>query len=60
VNSAQRDKTLLDRLAAEGTRLIEADDWRPDERLLEGWDHHPGDSGLTRRQVLDRLLGRAS
>jgi Clp amino terminal domain, pathogenicity island component len=31
-------KALLDQLAAEGTRLIEADDWRPDERPLEGWE----------------------
>lgn len=31
-------KALLDRLAAEGTRLIEADDWRPEERPLEGWE----------------------
>jgi hypothetical protein len=34
-------KALLDRLATEGTRLIEADDWRPDEQPLEGWDHPP-------------------
>jgi ATP-dependent Clp protease ATP-binding subunit ClpA len=31
-------KALLDRLAAEGTRLIEADDRRPEERPLEGWE----------------------
>jgi hypothetical protein len=99
-------KALLDRLATEGTRLVEADDRRPEESPLEGWERfditpqqwevlhprvkevivdqglwqqgvrfgfnfneertsywviiHPGDSGLTHRQVLDRLLGRAS
>jgi hypothetical protein len=97
---------LRERLATEATRLIEADDQRPDELPLEGWEQfdispqqwevihprvkevlvdqglwqqgvrfgfnlnkektsywvniHPGDSGLTHRQVLDRLLGRAS
>jgi ATP-dependent Clp protease ATP-binding subunit ClpA len=98
-------KTVLERLATEGSRLVEADDWRPEERPLEGWEQflvprreldvigrrlkevlwdqqlwqqgvrfgygahgqetikviiHPGDSGLTHQQVLDRLLGRAS
>jgi ATP-dependent Clp protease ATP-binding subunit ClpA len=99
-------KALLDQLAEEGTRLIEADDRRPEERPLEGWERfditpqqwevihprvkevlvdqglwqqgvrfgfnsnkektsywvtiHPGDSGLTHQQVLDRLLDRAS
>jgi ATP-dependent Clp protease ATP-binding subunit ClpA len=98
-------KAVLERLATEGTRLVEADDWRPEERPLEGWEQfvvprreldvigrrlkevlwdqqlwqqgvrfgygahgqetikviiHPGDSGLTHQQVLDRLLGRAS
>jgi ATP-dependent Clp protease ATP-binding subunit ClpA len=99
-------QALLDRLAEEGTQLIEADDRRPEERPLEGWERfditpeqwevihprvkevlvdsglwqqgvrfgfnsnqdktrywvsiHPGDSGLTHQQVLDRLLGRAS
>jgi ATP-dependent Clp protease ATP-binding subunit ClpA len=91
---------------ADGARLVEADDYRPEETPLEGWERfdlspqqwevihprvkevlvgqglwqqgvrfgfnfnqdktrywvsiHPGDSGLTHRQVLDRLLGRAS
>jgi ATP-dependent Clp protease ATP-binding subunit ClpA len=98
-------KTVLERLATEGTRLVEADDWRPEERPLEGWEQflmprqeldviggrlkevlwdqelwqqgvrfgygahdqetiqviiHPGDSGLTHQEILDRLLGRAS
>jgi hypothetical protein len=96
---------LLERLATEGTRLVEADGWRPEERPLEGWEQfgvprqeldvigrrlkevlwdqglwqqgvrfgygahgqemikvsiHPGDSGLTHQEILDRLLGRAS
>jgi ATP-dependent Clp protease ATP-binding subunit ClpA len=97
---------VRERVAAEGARLIEADDQRPDEGPLEGWERfditseqwevihprvkeafvdeglwqqgvrfgfnlnedktrywvsiHPGDSGLTHQQVLDRLLGRAS
>ncbi len=44
---------LLERLPAEGARLVEADDQRPEELP-------PGDSGLTHQEVLDRLLGRAS
>jgi hypothetical protein len=97
---------VRERVAADGARLVEADDYRPDESPLEGWERfditpqqwevihprvkdvlvdeglwqqgvrfgfnfnqektrywviiHPGDSGLTHRQVLDRLLGRAS
>ena len=97
---------VRERIAADGARLAEADDQRPDEEPLEGWEHfditpqqwevihprvkavlvdeglwqqgvrfgfnlnqdktrfwviiHPGDSGLTHQQVLDRLLGRAS
>jgi Clp amino terminal domain, pathogenicity island component len=97
---------IRERLAADGARLVEVDDYRPDESPLEGWEHfditpqqwevihprvkvvlvdeglwqqgvrfgfnlnedktkywvsiHPGDSGLTHQQVLDRLLGRAS
>jgi ATP-dependent Clp protease ATP-binding subunit ClpA len=98
-------KTVLERLGTEGTRLVEADDWRPEERPLEGWEQflvprrkldvigrrlkevlwdqqlwqqgvrfgygahgqetikviiHPGDSGLSHQEILDRLLGRAS
>jgi Clp amino terminal domain, pathogenicity island component len=97
---------VRERVAADGARLVEADDQRPDEEPLEGWEHfditpqqwevihprvkvvlvdgglwqqgvrfgfnfnedktrfwvsiHPGESGLTHQQVLDRLLGRAS
>jgi len=98
---------LLERLAADGARLVEADDQRPEEPPLDGWEGfdvtqeehetitgrleqvlsrrsglwqqgvrfatnwnkertrfwvhiHPGTSGLTPREVLDRLLGRAS
>jgi ATP-dependent Clp protease ATP-binding subunit ClpA len=97
---------LLERLAEDRSRLVEADDRRGEERPLEGWERfditpqqwevlhprvkevlvdqglwqqgvrfgfnlneertrywviiHPGDSGLTHQQVLDRLLGRAS
>jgi Clp amino terminal domain, pathogenicity island component len=97
---------VRERVAADGARLVEADDYRPDESPLEGWERfditpqqwevihprvkdvlldeglwqqgvrfgfnlnqektrywviiHPGDSGLSHRQVLDRLLGRAS
>jgi Clp amino terminal domain, pathogenicity island component len=97
---------VRERLAADGTRLVEADDRRPEETPLEGWEHfdvtpqqwevihprvkevlvdgglwrqgvrfgfnlneertryrvsiHPGDSGLTHQQVLDRLLGRVA
>jgi Clp amino terminal domain, pathogenicity island component len=97
---------VRERLAADGARLVEADDHRPDEGPLEGWERfditpqqwevihprvkevlvdqglwqqgvrfgfnlnqektrywviiHPGESGLTHRQVLDHLLGRAS
>jgi ATP-dependent Clp protease ATP-binding subunit ClpA len=97
---------VRERVSAEGARLIEADDQRPDEGPLEGWERfditpeqweaihprvkevlvdegleqqgvrfgfnlnedktrywvtiHPGESGLTHQQVLDRLLGRAS
>jgi Clp amino terminal domain, pathogenicity island component len=98
--------TLVERLAAEGARLIQADGQRWEELPLEGWEQfditsqqwevihprvkevlvdqglwqqgvrfgfnlnkektsywvniHPGDSGLTHQQVLDRLLGRPS
>jgi hypothetical protein len=97
---------VRERVAADGARLVEADDQRPEESPLEGWERfditpqqwevihprvkevivdegleqqgvrfgfnfnedrtsywviiHPGDSGLTHQQVLDRLLGRAS
>jgi ATP-dependent Clp protease ATP-binding subunit ClpA len=97
---------VVERLAADGARLVETDDQRPDEPPLEGWERfditpqqwevihprvkvvlvdeglwqqgvrfgmnfnedktrfwvsiHPGDSGLTHQQVLDRLLGHAS
>jgi ATP-dependent Clp protease ATP-binding subunit ClpA len=97
---------VRERVAVDGGRLVEADDWRPEELALEGWEHfditpqqwevirprvkvvlvdqglwqqgvrfgmnfnqdktrfwvsiHPGESGLTCQQVLDRLLGRAS
>jgi ATP-dependent Clp protease ATP-binding subunit ClpA len=97
---------VRERLAADGTRLVEADDQLREELPLEGWERlditpqqwevihprvgevlmdqglwqqgvrfgfnlneertrywvsiHPGDSGLTHRQVLDRLLGRTS
>jgi ATP-dependent Clp protease ATP-binding subunit ClpA len=97
---------VRERVAADGARLVEADDQRPDELPLEGWERfditpeqwevihprvkvvlvdegleqqgvrfgfnfnqdkssfwvsiHPGDSGLTHQQVLDRFLGRAS
>jgi hypothetical protein len=97
---------VRERIAADGARLVEADDQRPDEGPLEGWERfditpeqwevihprvkevlvdqgleqqgvrfgfnlnkdktrywviiHPGESGLTHQQVLDRLLGRAS
>lgn len=95
---------VVERLA-DGARLLEADDRRPDESPLQGWERfditpqqwevihprvkevivdgglwqqgvrfgfnltedktrywvviHPGDSGLTHQQVLDRLLGVA-
>jgi Clp amino terminal domain, pathogenicity island component len=97
---------VRERLAADGARLAEADDQRPEELPLEGWERfditpqqwevlhprveavlvdeglwqqgvrfgfnlsqdrtrywvivHPGESGLTHQQVLDRLLGRAT
>jgi ATP-dependent Clp protease ATP-binding subunit ClpA len=97
---------VVERLAADGAGLIEADDQRPDEEPLEGWERfditpqqwlvihprvrvvlvdeglwqqgvrfgfnftedqtrywviiHPGESGFTSQEVLDRLLGRAS
>jgi ATP-dependent Clp protease ATP-binding subunit ClpA len=97
---------VVERLAADGAGLVEADDWRPEEGSLEGWERfditpqqwevihprvkvvlvdeglgqqgvrfgfnftedqtrywviiHPGESGLTSQEVLDRLLGRAS
>jgi hypothetical protein len=96
---------VVERLAADGAGLIEADDQRPDEEPLEGWERfditpqhwevihprvrvvlvdeglwqqgvrfgfnftedktsywviiHPGESGFTSQEVLDRLLGRA-
>jgi ATP-dependent Clp protease ATP-binding subunit ClpA len=96
---------VVERLAADGARLVEGDDRRPEEGPLEGWERfditpqqwegihprvkvvlvddglweqgvrfgfnfnqdktnywviiHPGDSGLTHQQVLDRLLGAA-
>lgn len=97
---------LVERLTTEGARLVEADDRRPEEMPLGGWERfditpeewevihprvkvvlsdeglwlrgvrfgmnfnedksrfwvsiHPGASGLTHQEVLDRLLGRAS
>jgi Clp amino terminal domain, pathogenicity island component len=97
---------VRERVATDGARLVEADDQRPDEPPLEGWERfditpqqwevihprvkavlvdeglwqqgvrfgmnfnqdktrfwvsiHPGESGLTHQQVLDRLLGGAS
>jgi ATP-dependent Clp protease ATP-binding subunit ClpA len=97
---------VVERLAADGAGLVEADDWRSEEGPLEGWERfdvtpqqwevihprvggvlveeglwqqgvrfgfnftedqtrywviiHPGESGLTSQEVLDRLLGRAS
>lgn len=97
---------VRERIAADGAGLAEADDQRPDEGPLEGWEHfditpqqwevihprvgavlvdeglwqqgvrfgfnstedqtkywvsiHPGESGLTSQEVLDRLLDRAS
>jgi len=100
-------RALVERLAADGARLVQADDQRPEEPPLEGWEAfevtpqqhetitgrldqvlgrrselrqqgvrfatnwtkdqtrywvhiHTGTSGLTARDVLDRLLGRAS
>jgi hypothetical protein len=96
---------VRERLAADGARLVEVDDRRPEESPLQGWERfdvtpqqwevihprvgvvivegglwqqgvrfgfnftqdrtrywviiHPGDSGLTHQQVLDRLLGAA-
>jgi hypothetical protein len=90
---------VAERLDEEGARLVAADDWRPEERPLEGWGRfevtpeereligprvgkvlagplweqgvryggsdtwvmiHPGRSGLAPREILDRILGRAS
>jgi hypothetical protein len=90
---------VAERLDEEGARLVAADDWRPEERPLEGWERfevtpeereligprvgkvlagplweqgvryggsdtwvmiHPGRSGLAPREILDRILGRAS
>jgi Clp amino terminal domain, pathogenicity island component len=92
-------QTVAERLDEEGPRLVEADDRRPQELPLEGWERfqvtpkereligprvgrvlagplweqgvryggsdtwvmiHPGRSGLTPREILDRILGRAS
>ena len=99
-------QAVVERLAADGVRLVEADDRRPEEMPLEGWERfditprewevihprlkvvlsgeglwqrgvrfgmnfnedktrfwvsiHPGESGLTHQQVLDRLLGGVS
>lgn len=95
---------VRERVATDSARLVKADDQRPEEMPLEGWEHfeitpnewevihprvkvilmdeglwrqgvrfgmnlnkdetrfwasiHPGDSGLTSQEVLDRLLGR--
>jgi hypothetical protein len=47
---------VRERLAADGTRLVEADNRRREELPLEGWERFD----ITHQQVLDRLLGRAS
>jgi ATP-dependent Clp protease ATP-binding subunit ClpA len=100
------DNTVRYRIAADGARLVEVDDRRPEESPLQGWERfditpqqweaihprvklvlvddglseqgvrfgfnfnqdrtrywvliHPGESGLTHQQVLDRLLDTAS
>lgn len=47
---------VVERLAETGDRLIDADDWRPDELPLEGWEQF--DVTPEERVVIGRQVGR--